>query len=183
MGCRQLALGVLVLLPSTGVLAFLPLLLGALLGEKNQPVLLGRTWPLCRGEASGHPVSSRDVQPHWCGLSPPGPGASLHFATSSITRSLWPQGVPRSTLLLGPGCDHSGLHSDSLGLWLGGPGPPRGLDSARLCRRAGPCALLVPRKGGHQHPPLPIRAKGPFPSGFRCTPRSRPPEGSPFLSY
>ena len=144
MGCRQLSRGVLVLLPSTGVLVFLPLLLGAQLGEKSQPILLGRKWPLRRGEAGGHPVELRDTRPCWSGLSPPGPGASLHFATSSITCSSWPRVLP--------GCDHSGLHLDCL--WGSGLGAlVLRLDfTLPVCAEGhGPVALLVPQRVGHPH--------------------------------
>lgn len=154
MGCRQLAHGVLVLLPSTGVLAFLPLLLGAWLGEKSQPVLLGRKQLLRRGEAGGHPVELRDVRPHWSGLSPPGPGASLHFATSSITYSSWPR--------VFPGCDHSGLHLDCL--WGSGLGAlVLQLDfTLPVCAEGqGPVALLVPQRWDTFTRSFPTRARMP----------------------
>ena len=81
----------LVLLPSTGVLAFLPFLLGAQLGEKSQPVLLGRKCSLHRGETSGHPVELQGCPTTLVWLIS-WSWASLNFATSSITRSLWPRG-------------------------------------------------------------------------------------------
>ena len=175
-GCRRLALGVLVLLPSTGVLAFLPFLLGAQLGEKSQPVLLGRKCSLHRGETSGHPVELQGCPTTLVWLISWSWGFPQLCHQQHHPQFVASGGVPRSTFLSGPGCDHSGLHLDSL--W------GSGLGALVLCLD---WTLPICAEGQGPVPSLCLGGRGTntwsFPIRLGCTPMSRPPESSLFLPY